>query len=54
MYAIPVAGHMGKYKILNRIFLRFFDLECVLLLKNESRNVLTVYLYIDGDDVVKS
>ena len=31
-----------------------FGLECVPILKNESRNVFTVCLNIDGDDVVKS
>ena len=31
-----------------------FGLECVPILQNESHNVFTVYLNIDGDDVVKS
>ena len=43
MYASPVAGHMGEYKTLYRIRLRFFGFECVPISKNGFNNVSIVY-----------
>ena len=54
MHATPVAESMGEYKTLYRISSSSFGLECVLILKNGSSNVLIVRLDTAGDVVVKN
>ena len=53
MHASPIAGDMGEYKALYRIFFAFFGLECVLKLRNVSINAIIVILRAVGDGVVK-